>query len=157
MISYKTLSVTHDFLMLNSASPSVLGRLCPNQHFSNAVLEVPDGVHSKCADYKILVSENLTTLTTTSHIETFPFSKIMTAMDCILLVGPEAKPLRWLLWHCHTTSNDAIHLPLGKCNVKSDKIQTFHDFREKHNVSKHGQIWTRELCRFSQAILKMQI
>ena len=57
-------------------------------------------------------------------------------MDCILLVGPEANPLRWLLWHCHTTSNDAIHLPLGKCNVKSGKIQTIHDFREKHNVSK---------------------
>ena len=36
----------------------------------------------------------------------------------------------------HTTSKDAVHLPLGKCNVKSDKIQTFHDFREKHNVSK---------------------
>ena len=108
----------------------------------------------KCADNKILVSENLTTLTTTSHIETFPFSKIMPAMDGIFLVGPKAKPLRWLLWHCHTTSKYAVHLPLGKCNVKSDKIQTFHDFREKHNVSKHGQIWTRELCKFPQANLK---
>ena len=79
--------------MLNSASPPVLGWLRPNQHFSNALLEVPDGVHSKCADNKILVSENLTTLTTTSHIETFPFCKIMTAMDGIFLVGPKAKPL----------------------------------------------------------------
>ena len=29
-----------------------------------------------------------------------------------------------------------FHLPLGKCNVKSDEIQTFGCFREKHHVSK---------------------
>ena len=81
--------------MLNSASPSVLGWLCPNQYFSNALLEVPDGVHSKCTDYKVLVCKYryFTTFTTT-NVEAFPLSKIMTALDCTLLAGPKAKPLR---------------------------------------------------------------
>ena len=123
--------------MLNSTSPSVLGWLCPNQYFSNALLEVSDGIHSKCADYKVLVCEyRYFTIFTTPNVEALPLSKVMTALDCTLLAGPKTKPLRWLLWHCHTTSHDAFHLPWGKCNVKSDKIQTFHDFREKHHVSK---------------------
>ena len=107
--------------------------LYSNQHFSNALLEVPNGVHSNGADNKIFVSENLTT---TSNIKPFPFSKIMTTLYCLFFADSEAKPLRWLLWHCHTTSKYAVDLPLGKCHIKSDKIQTLHDFREKHNVSK---------------------
>ena len=38
------------------------------------------------------------------------------------------------------------------------KIQTFHDFREKHNVSKtRTQFEPESYADFSQAILKMQI
>ena len=65
--------------MLNSTSPSVLGWLCPNQYFSNALLEVSDGIHSKCADYKVLVGEyRYFTTFTTPNVEALPLSKVMT-------------------------------------------------------------------------------